>query len=71
MPSFSRMMMVQGIGLIATVIAGVVGGLLARSWIWAIACAVVAYALVSAGTMIWVGSKMRSDRDWSTFDDDF
>lgn len=70
MPKFSRLVMAQGIGIIATVIAGIVGGLVARSWLWAIACAIVAYALFSAVVMIWLSIKIRSDREWSPFDDD-
>jgi hypothetical protein len=33
--------------------AGFIGGLIAASWIWAIACAVVIYAASQAAVLAW------------------
>jgi hypothetical protein len=53
MPPFHRILIVQAGAILATMLAGVIGGLIAASWIWAIACAVVIYAASQAAVMAW------------------
>ena len=53
-------MLLNAIALAAAMVAAVIGGLVASSWIWAIACAVFVYAGFSVGAMIWFALKIRS-----------
>jgi hypothetical protein len=53
MPPFRRILIVQACAIMATILAGVIGGLIAASWIWAIACAIVAYAVSQAAVLAW------------------
>ena len=68
--------MVQAIAIASAMVAAVIGGVLAQSWIWAIACAVFVYAGFSAAVMFWLSRKIRFDfrgadlRDSVRADDD-
>jgi hypothetical protein len=53
MPPFHRILIVQASAIIATLLAGVIAGLIAASWIWAIASAVAMYAASQAAVMAW------------------
>jgi hypothetical protein len=53
MPPFRRIVMAQACAIAVTIAAGAAGGLIATSWIWAIACAVVMYALSQAAVLAW------------------
>jgi hypothetical protein len=53
MPPFRRIVAVQACAIAVTIAAGAAGGLIAASWIWAIACAVVMYAVSQAGVLAW------------------
>lgn len=59
---FSRLLIVQAIA----VACAVAGGLAARSWLWAVACAVLVYAAFSVAVMVWMARRLRSSRDWWT-----
>jgi hypothetical protein len=52
-PPFHRILIVQACAILATILAGAIGGLIAASWIWAIACAVVMYLASQAAVMAW------------------
>jgi hypothetical protein len=52
-PPFHRILIVQASAIIATILAGVIAGLIAASWIWAIASAIVVYAASQAAVMAW------------------
>jgi hypothetical protein len=56
--------MVQAIAIASAMVAAVVGGLLAQSWIWAIACAIFVYSGFRVAAMFWVSHKIRTDPDW-------
>jgi uncharacterized iron-regulated membrane protein len=68
---FDRILMAQVVAVAAAMVTAVAGGLLARSWLWAVACAVLVYAAFSVGVMIWLARRLRSDRDWLDLDDDW
>jgi len=53
MPPFRRILLVQAAAILATIAAGVIAGLIAESWIWAFACAVVIYAVSQAAVLAW------------------
>ena len=53
MPPFHRILLVQACAIMATIVAGVSAGLIAASWVWAIASAVVIYAASQAAVMAW------------------
>jgi hypothetical protein len=53
MPPFRRILITQACAVLTTILAGVIGGLITASWIWAIACAVVVYALSQAAVLAW------------------
>jgi hypothetical protein len=53
MPPFHRILLVQAAAILVTIAAGVIGGLIAASWIWAIASAVVIYAVSQAAVLAW------------------
>jgi hypothetical protein len=63
----------QACAIIATILAGVIAGLIAASWIWAIASAVVIYAASQAAVMAWaawwmITRRRRLDVDeWGDF----
>jgi hypothetical protein len=52
-PPFHRILIVQACAVVVTILAGVIAGLIAASWIWAIASAAVIYALSQAAVMAW------------------
>jgi Na+(H+)/acetate symporter ActP len=54
-----RIILLNAIALGSAMVAAVVGGLAASSWIWAIACAVFVYAGFRVGAMIWISRKLR------------
>jgi hypothetical protein len=53
MPPFRQILIVQAAAVLATIAAGILGGLIGASWIWAIACALVIYALSQAAVLAW------------------
>ena len=61
---FDRLLMVQAASVAAAMLAAVAGGLLAKSWLWAVACAVLVYAACSVGVMAWMARRLRSSRSW-------
>ena len=81
---FDRLLMAQAASVGSAMLAGIVGGLAAHSWIWAFACAMLAYGTACVGVMVWMARRLRSrasrsgrgrdfsdfDIDWSEFDDD-
>jgi hypothetical protein len=58
-PRFDRILLINAIALAAAMAAAVVGGLVASSWIWAIASAVFVYAGFRVGAMIWLARYVR------------
>ena len=62
MPPFHRILLVQACAIMATIVAGVAAGLIAASWVWAIASAVVIYAASQAAVMAWAAWWMISRR---------
>jgi hypothetical protein len=79
---FDRLLMAQAASLAFAMVSGIVGGLVAHSWIWAVACAMLAYGTACVGVMVWMAGRLRShparsgrsrdssdfDIDWSEFD---
>ena len=53
MPPFHQILIVQACAVVVTILAGVIAGLIAASWIWAIATAAAIYALSQAAVMAW------------------
>jgi hypothetical protein len=68
-PPFHRILIVQACAIIATILAGVIAGLIAASWIWAIAGAVVIYAASQAAVMAWAAWWMITRRGRPELDD--
>ena len=62
MPPFHRILIVQACAIGATILAGLIAGLIAASWIWAIASAVVMYAVSQAAVLAWAAWWMISRR---------
>src|SRR5215469_9501936 len=60
-----RLIMVQAIAISSAMVAAVIGGLLARSWIWAIACAIFVYAGFGAAAMFWMSHMIRTHPGWA------
>jgi hypothetical protein len=58
-PRLDRILLINAIALAAAMLAAVIGGLAASSWIWAIACAVFVYAGFRVGAMIWMARNVR------------
>ena len=52
-PPFRQILIVQACAVVVTILAGVIAGLIAASWIWAIATAAAIYALSQAAVMAW------------------
>jgi hypothetical protein len=81
---FDRLLMAQAASVASAMLAGIVGGLAARSWIWAVACAILAYGAACVCVMVWMARQLRFhaswpgrshhssefDIDWSEFDID-
>jgi hypothetical protein len=61
-PPFRRILLVQACAITATIVAGITAGLIAASWAWAIASAVVIYAASQAAVMVWAAWWMISRR---------
>lgn len=59
-----RLIKVQAIAISSAMVAAVIGGLVARSWIWAIACAIFVYAGFRVAAMFWVAHMIRTHPDW-------
>ena len=59
-----RLFMVQAVAIASAMVAAVIGGLLAHSWIWAVACAIFVYAGFSVAVMFWLSHRFRSDFRW-------
>jgi len=66
---FGRLFMVQAVAVATAILAAIAGGLLARSWLWAVACAVLVYAALSVGVLVWMARRLSSDRGWLDLDD--
>jgi hypothetical protein len=62
MPPFHRILLVQACAITATIVAGITAGLIAASWVWAVASAVVIYAASQAAVMVWAAWWMISRR---------
>jgi hypothetical protein len=62
---FDRLLMAQAASVGSAMLAGIVGGLAAQSWIWAIACAMLAYGTACVGVMVWMARRLRSHASWS------
>jgi hypothetical protein len=54
-PPTHQILIVQACAVVVTILAGVSAGLIAASWIWAMASAVVIYAASQAAVMAWAG----------------
>jgi len=61
-----RLITVQAIAISSAMVAAVIGGLVARSWIWAIACAIFVYAGFGAVAMFWMSHMIRTHPGWRT-----
>lgn len=68
---FDRLLIVQATAVAAAMVAAIAGGLLARSWLWAVACAVLVYAAFSVGVMVWMARRFRATRDWLDWSEDW
>jgi hypothetical protein len=64
-----RLIMVQAIAISSAMVAGVIGGLLERSWIWAIACAIFVYAGFRVAAMVWMSHMIRTHPGWRALHD--
>lgn len=53
MPPLGRIVLIQTCAIAVTILAGIIAGLIAASWIWAIACAVITYVGSQAAVMTW------------------
>lgn len=71
MMPFDRLLMIQAASVVSAILAGIVGGLLAGNWVWAVACAVVVYGLAGAVAMVWMARRLRSRRGGIGFDRDW
>jgi hypothetical protein len=58
-PRLDRILLINAIALASAMVAAAIGGLVASSWIWAIACAVFVYAGFRVGAMIWLARNVR------------
>jgi hypothetical protein len=67
---FARLAMIEAASIALAIVAGITGGR-SRNWIWAVACAVVAYGMASAATLVWIARQFRFGRDWIDLDDDW
>lgn len=66
---FDRLLMAHAASLAAALLAGIAGGLLAWSWLWAAACAVVVYGACSVCVMVWIARRWKSSDGWPDLDD--
>ncbi|HEY3981789.1 MAG TPA: hypothetical protein VGM79_31345 [Streptosporangiaceae bacterium] len=69
MPPFRRILLVQACAVLVTILAGSAAGLIAGSWIWAIASAVVIYVASQAAVMVWAAWWMITRRRRLELDD--
>jgi hypothetical protein len=63
MVPFHRLLAAQAALLISAVLAAIIGGVAARSWLWAAGCGVLAYLAGSAVIVAWMALRLRS-RGW-------
>jgi hypothetical protein len=68
-PPFHQILIVQACAIIATILAGVIAGLIAASWIWALASAAVVYSASQAAVLAWAAAWMITRRCRLELDD--
>ena len=58
-----RLMAAQAVVIASAVLAAIIGGVAAGSWLWALGCGVLTYAAGGAVMLAWLALRFRS-RGW-------
>jgi hypothetical protein len=57
---FHRLMAGQAAVIASAVLAAIIGGVAAGSWLWALGCGILTYAAGGAVILAWLGIRFRS-----------